>query len=205
MGLASLAFLAVLVSAHLTGDPAEGLDLPLSMFRDGAYRPFGYLLFALLLVIAWQMLRALHRAGLGDHACLLGVVAFFLLVVAVTPSADALHLLCSFVVLVLLFGYYAAVVRGVGRVWLWAHLAIPILLVLLTRCHSYGLWQKSLIVYFLLAVNVQHFLLSRGPGRLRTARGGWHRPDSQGRRRRVAYRMEDGRSWARRRPACARG
>jgi hypothetical protein len=46
MRLASLAFLIVLVVAHLAGDPAEGLALPLSMFRDGAYRPFGYLLFA---------------------------------------------------------------------------------------------------------------------------------------------------------------
>lgn len=205
MRLASLAFLAVLVSAHLAGDPAEALGLPLSMFRDHVYRPFGYRLFALLLVIAGLMLRTLHRAGLGGHACLLGVVAFFLVLVAVTPSADGLHLLCSFMVLALLFGYYAAVLRGVGRVWLWAHLAVPVLLVLGTRCHSYGLWQKSLIVYFLLAVNVQHHLLTRGPGALLTAGGGRHRPGGRGLRRRVAYTMGDGRSWSRRRAACEQG
>jgi hypothetical protein len=205
MKLVSLAFLMVLVVAHLAGDPAEGLGLPLSLFRDGAYRPFGCLLFALLLIVAWQMLRALHRAGLGGHACLLGVAAFVLLVVAVTPSTDALHLLCSFVVLALLFGYYAAVVGGAGRAWLWAHLAVPVLLLLLTGCHSYGLWQKSLIVYFLLAVNVQHHLLTRGPGALLTAGGGRHRPGGRGLRRRVAYTMGDGRSWSRRRAACEQG
>jgi hypothetical protein len=175
------------------------------MFRDETYQPFGYLLFALLLVIAGQMLRTLHRAGLDGHACLLGVAAFFLLLVALTPSANAFHLLCSFVVLALLFGYYATVVNRVGRVWLWAHLTVPVLLVLATQCHSYGLWQKSLIAYFLLAVNVQHFLLSRVRRPLCTAMGGWHRSGSRGLRRRVAYTMEAGRSWARRQPACARG
>jgi hypothetical protein len=207
--LASLTFLVILLVAHLfAGDPDEGLGLPLSMFRDDIYRPFGYLLFALLLVIAGQMLRTLHRAGRAGHACLLGVVALFLLVVAVTPSANGFHLLCSFVVLALLFGYYAAVLHRCGAVWLWAHLAVPLLLVLATRCHSYGLWQKSLIVYFLLAVNVQHSLLSAGQAPLRTAgqsrRGPRGRGDRGGLRQRVAYRVEPDQSWSRRKSAGAR-
>src|SRR5262245_36869337 len=151
MKLTSLAFLTLLLLAHLAGDPAEVLALPLSMLRDGAYAPFGHLLFALLLLVAGLMLYALLRAGLRGHACLLGVVAFFLLLVAVTPSENAFHLLCSFAVLALLFAYYAVVLYGAGAVLMWAHLTVPLLLVLGTHCHSYGLWQKSLIVYFLLA------------------------------------------------------
>lgn len=50
MKLASLAFVTVLLIAHLSGDLVENLALPLSMFRDGAYAFFGYCLFGLLLL-----------------------------------------------------------------------------------------------------------------------------------------------------------
>jgi hypothetical protein len=189
MKLVSLLFLIVLVVAHFAGDLAESLALPLSMFRDGAYQPFGCLLFGLLLGIAVLMLIALHRAGLFGHAGLLSVVAFFLFLVTVTPSENGLHIFCSFVVLALLFSYYAVMLREAGAVWLWVHLAVPVLLVLATHCHSYGLWQKSLIVYFVLAVNVQHFLLARGRGQ---------RGSGEARlRRRVVYMVEPSRCWRR--------
>jgi hypothetical protein len=197
MKLASLAFLAVLLLAHLAGDADAALALPLSMFRDGTYRPFGYVLFLLLLVIAGLMLRRLHRAGLDGSACLLGVVAFFLLLVALTPSDGGFHLFCSFLVLALLFAYYAAVLSEAGVVFLWAHLTVPLLLVLGTSCHSYGLWQKGLVVYFLLAANVQHALLSGGVAP--ASRQGRRGPG--GMRRRVVVVVPPGRTWSRRRAA----
>jgi hypothetical protein len=204
MKLASLTFLAILVLAHLAGDLAESVALPLSMFRDGAYRPLGCLLFVLLLGIAALMLATLHRAGLYGSAALLGMVALFLLLVAVTPSTDGFHVFCSFVVLALLFSYYAVMLRGVGLVWMWAHLTVPLVLVVATHCHSYGLWQKSLIVYFLLAVNVQHFLLSRRRPHRGSARQGRRLAGTRSVRRRVVYVLEPGRSWARSRPADTR-
>jgi hypothetical protein len=194
MKLASLAFVSVLLIAHLSGDPAETLALPLSMFRDGAYAFYGYVLFGLLLVIACLMLSGLHRAGREVDAVLLGVVAVFLLLVAVTPSLNDWHGLCSFVVIGLLYCYYAAVLHREGAVWMWLHLALPVLVLLGIRCHSYGLWQKSMIVYFVLAVNVQHWLLSRGRAALdvpRPGRTGGLRP------KRVIHVIEADRSWSR--------
>jgi len=200
MKLASLAFVAVLLIAHLAGDPGERLArlaLPLSMFRHGSYGFFGCLLFGLLLVIAGLMLSRLHRACLHGDACVLGVVTTFLLLVAVTPSDNGFHIFGSFAVLALLFCYYAAVLHGEGAVWMWGHLAFPVLLVLGTRCHSYGLWQKSLIVYFVLAVNVQHWMLSRGRTTLSATRRGRHDSPGGHLRRRVVYVVETGQSWSR--------
>jgi hypothetical protein len=197
MKLASLAFLTVLLIAHRAGDSAESLALPLSMFRDGAYRIFGYLLFGLLLAIAGLMLSRLHGACRDGDACLLGVVTIFLFLVAGTPSENFFHGFCSFVVLGLLFCYYAAVLRGEGRIWMWVHLALPVLLLFATRFHSYGLWQKSLIVYFVLAVNVQHWMLSRSPSGLSVTRRRSHGSPRRDGRRRVVYLAETGKTWSR--------
>jgi hypothetical protein len=194
MKLASLTFVAVLLVAHFSGDPLEALALPLSMFRDGPHVVFGYVLFALLLLIAGLMLQRLHHARRHVDAVLLGVVAVFLLAVAVTPSFNEWHGLCSFVVIGLLYCYYAVVLHGEGPVWMWLHLALPLLVLAAIRCHSYGLWQKSMIVYFVLAVNVQHWLLSRGRAALdgpRPGRSGGRRP------KRVIHVIETGRSWSR--------
>ena len=180
MKLASLAFVVVLLIAHLAGGPDESLPLPLSMFRDGAYVNFGYLLFGLLLVICGLMLIRLGRAGRVVDAVILGFATVFLLLVAVTPSTDGFHILFSIVLLALLFFYYATVLNGEGALWMCAHLALPILLLVGTRFHSYGLWQKSLIIYFVLTVNVQHWMLSRGRMAIDAPRRG--RDGSPGRR-----------------------
>lgn len=199
MKLASLAFVAVLLIAHLAGDSAESLALPLSMFRDGAYRIFGYLLFGLLLVIAGLMLMRLHGACRDGDACLLGVVTIFLFLVAATPSENGFHGFCSLVVLGLLFCYYAAVLHGEGRIWMGGHLALPALLLLVligARCQSYGLWQKSLIVYFVLAVNIHHWMLPRSHS-LSVTRRGRHGLAGVDRRRHVVYLAETGKTWSR--------
>ncbi len=63
MKSASLAFLLVLVFAHVTGDTEELLAQPLSMFRDGDQPAMGYALFALLVVVAVHMTMASLRRG----------------------------------------------------------------------------------------------------------------------------------------------
>jgi hypothetical protein len=199
MKLVALLFLCVLGAAHLAGDPAELLARPLSMFRDGPLRPFGYALFALLLTATGLMIAAAWLRH-PEHAAFFALAASLLVLVAVTPSQDTFHLLLSLLLLTALFGYFAVVLyRRAGGGWFVLHLSLPLLLVALTRCHSYGLWQKSLILYFLLAANVQHHLLACTPPRRRGAalgprhRNVWCPP------RRVVYTLEAGRCWARRR------
>ena len=203
MKLASLAFVTCLFFAHLEGDLAKTLSLPLSMLRDGASWWVGYLLFGLLLLIAGLMLDRLRREELEVDTCLLGVVAVFLILVAVTPSQNGFHHIGSFVVLAVLFGYYAAVLRGESAAWMFGHLAVPILLFFVTQFHSYGLWQKSLIVYFLLVINVHHWLLSRGRMTLslmNLMNQGRHRGRGKAPRRRVVYTLDTSRGWSRKSP-----
>jgi hypothetical protein len=204
MRLASLAFLVVLIVAHVTGDPVKILALPLSTFRDGPARPYGLLLFLLLLLTSFQMLRALHRAGRDGHAFYLGVAAFFLLLVALTRSEDGFHLLCSFVVLALLYVYYAVVLGKVGLVCQVGHLLVPLLLVGITQLHSYGLWQKSLIVYFLLAANGEYSFLHRPVPRSGKPFPRRRHADEWQSRRRVVYLVGSSRDWSRKKPVGSR-
>jgi hypothetical protein len=198
MRLASLAFLIILLGAHSAGDPSRLVGLPLSMFRDGHLGVFGGALFALLLGIAGLMVHTLMRRRLPGHATFFSLAAVFLVLVALTPSEDGFHCLCSLVLFALLYAYYGIQAREAGLALLWAHLLIPAFLVGATGCHSYGLWQKAFIVYFLLAVNIHHHLLASGwvkPKRAptgRSCRGGGVS------RRRLVYGLEPGRSWSRR-------
>src|SRR4051794_24655628 len=95
MKLATLAFVLLLLSAHLAGDSAELVGQPLSMFRDGEQGWLGYLLFAVLLLITGLYLAALARAERIGEAAAAGLAAVLLAVVAVTPSLGAFHIICS--------------------------------------------------------------------------------------------------------------
>jgi hypothetical protein len=197
MKAASCTFQAVLLIAHHAGDPAELLGLPLSMFRDGPQGSFGYVLFGLLMLVGGLMIAILLRLRLHGHVFLFCLAALLLLLVALTPSDGGWHLTTSLVLLGVLYTYYAVQSHAAGRAWLWAHLAVPSFLVLATQFHSYGLWQKGLILYFLLAVNVHHHLLTQGlPRRFRTEARRPHR-DVLGSRRRVVYVLSEGRGWSR--------
>jgi hypothetical protein len=66
--------------------------------------------------------------------------------VAVTPSLEAFHILSSFLLMLILFGHYWRLLRDAGSPWIFAHVLVPFALVLLSGCHSYGLWQKCLIL-----------------------------------------------------------
>ena len=156
MKLISGAFVVLLVTVHLNGDLQKSLATPLSMFRDGPDGSVGNWLFCLLLLAgAWliQLLVRLHH--------FLDAVAVLLLVgllweVATTPSADFYHLFMSFLLLFAVWGYYGWLFHRLESRWLWLHLVAPVLLIFLTRLHSYGLWQKSVIVYFVFLLNLHY-------------------------------------------------
>ena len=207
MKIATLAFLLLLGYAHLTGDTERLLAQPLSMFRDGQQSAAGYGLFALLGLVAAAMTAACVRAGRDVEVCVLCVAGFLLVIVAVTPSLWPLHELCSLLLLSLLYWYFALLFYAWESRWRWllfVHLPAPLALVIVTQCHSYGLWQKSLIVYFVVVINIHYHLVVRYLPRLarlrKSARG---RNDPLGKRR-VVYILTPGKPWRRRAPARTR-
>jgi hypothetical protein len=195
MKIATLSFLALLLLAHCVGDTEERLGQPLSMFRDGAYSLVGYALFASLLVIGGLAISSFVRSDQVPQAVVFGGAALLLGVVAATDSLGSFHLFCSLLLLFLLYAFYALELYRAGSPWLWAHLAAPVVLLLLSNFHSFGVWQKGLVVYFVLAVTVHsHLLTPQAPAR-RAARGS----TLPGKKRRVVVLDHGARSWGRRR------
>lgn len=108
MRLASLGFFLILISLH---GSEQALSQPLSTFRDGPSRTWGFALFGLLTFIGLKWIWTLIRTqSITD---LIGV-------------APALPLL----------GFVALTIRF----------------------HSFGLWQKTLIAYFVLLINMHELL-----------------------------------------------
>jgi hypothetical protein len=196
--LVSATFVLLLLAAHGAGDFSQRLAEPLSMFRDGKQAWLGYLLFAALLLVGLLYMRDLIRAGKEEEAVTAGLAILLLFIVAVTPSLQAFHLLGSLLLLLLLFGHYWRLLRDSGSPWIIFHSSAPFALVLLSGCHSYGLWQKCLILYLVVLANVRHHLLGRrrasrplSASTVRSfGRGGVNR-------RRKVYQLEVGREWAR--------
>lgn len=154
MVIATALFLILLATAHV-GDP-DAVDRPLSLFREE--RPFvGYPLFGLLALIGSLHLRTYYRLGRGRELFAPAGSMVLLAVVALTPSPDTGHTLAAFVLLGFVFGWYALRLYRVSSPWLVVHLAVPLLLVV-HLASSYGVWQKSMIVYFLLAANIDCLL-----------------------------------------------
>ena len=199
MKLASAAFVLLLLGAHAAGDFDECLGQPLSMFRDGQQGWLGYMLFAALLMIGWLYTTALIRDGKEEEAVSGGLAALLLILVAVTPSFQAFHLLFSVALLVLLFLHYGRLLRESGSPWLTLHLLAPFVLALVSGCHSYGLWQKSLILYFVVLANIRHHLLGQGVTGRHLSAASPRTVDGNGiYRRPKVYRLEAGPTWARR-------
>ena len=156
MRLVTLAFLVLFVLAHASGDGERALARPLSLFREEAGNPIGWLLFGLLLAAGLILVQLLVRLGWFLDALMLLIVTALLGFVAATPSLDSGHLYASGVLLLSLYIYYAILFYRLESRWLWLHLAAPVLLLFLTQLHSYGLWQKSLILYYLLVISLQY-------------------------------------------------
>ncbi len=160
MRLASLGFFLLLVIAHVAGTPEDVADRPLSTFRDGPQAWIGYALFTTLLLVGLSHFTTLLRCRRRSEAVVSGLAFLLLLAVTATPSEDGFHLLTSLILLALLFGYYAVLLYRAEKLWLFAHLAVPIVLALVIRWRSYGLWQKSFIAYFVFLAAAHHFVLT---------------------------------------------
>ncbi len=190
MKLAAFAFFLLLVWAHGCGEFDEQLALPLSVFRDGAQVWLGYTLFTLLVLIGVLYTVMLAQSRMEPEAIVAGFAVALLLFVAATPSYSAFHLLTSLVLLLMVFGYYGLLLRRANNPWFMAHLMTPLILVLATRFHSYGLWQKSFIGYFVVAAVIHiHFLneiVEHSQSR-----------SVDSKRRRKVYRLQPSPAWAR--------
>jgi len=195
---ASAAFVLLLLVAHKVGEFSRRLAEPLSMFRDGEQAWLGYVLFATLLLVCICYTRDMIRVGEEDEAVVAGLAALLLFIVAVTPSLEGFHILSSFLLMLLLFGHYWRLLRDSGSPWFILHVLVPFALVLLIRSHSYGLWQKCLIVYLVALANLRHYQLCRmresepvsEPTSEMFGGGGVYG-------RRKVYRLEAGQEWAR--------
>lgn len=199
MRTATALFLVLLAAVHVL-DP-ESWDRPLSELRDGPFPLAGYALFGLLLAVGVLHVRVYRQAGRWRSAAVPVAALVLLAVVAATPSFDEWHAIASLLLIGLVFVYHAGKLWLVSSPWLFAHLAAPVVILMISLYSgslSYGVWQKGLILYFLLAVNLDALLATGSlslPG-----------PDDFRRRRkrpRVAYsprvqwrRTDDGRSAA---------
>lgn len=158
MRLASLAFVLILTGLHLR-DPSE-LSSPLSSFRDGPQRMWGFTLFGLLAFIGltwlWTLIRTRSVSDLIAVAPALPLLGF----VALSDSMDGWHLFASLVLLGWLLLFFAAKLHEEESGLLFLHMAMPVVIALTIQFHSFGLWQKSLIAYFVLAINL-HDLVRR--------------------------------------------
>jgi hypothetical protein len=164
MRFISIAFVVILVLAHLAEAAAttqngfaarpDALTLPLSMLRDGPAWFLGYLLFALLAGAGCLMVISFRQRNAVDDANVYIGGLCFLLFVAVTPSENVWHQGASFILLGLLYLYHAALLWHSRNRWFRIHLFVPLLVLVLTGAHSYGLWQKGLILYALAAMNM---------------------------------------------------
>lgn len=165
--LFALTFAALLICAHLADLQGDAYDRPLSMFRD--YEPawIGYAMFGLLLAIGLETARTALRVRAEWHAAVYAVAISLLAAIAATPSNDATHLECAAVAMAMMFVYYAVLLyRSDQMFWLIMHLLMPSVLMMAARYESYGVWQKSLILYYLAAAVIhQHFLAQWLPKR----------------------------------------
>ncbi len=149
----SLALLGVLTALHLVSG-ADAADLPLSMFRDGNYAGLGYLAFAFLIAMGVMMTRASFRSGESINGAFYAAAMTLLAVIAVTPSFDLLHVFLSLLLPLVVYVYYAFIFYSAATLWMLLHLSIPVVLAVATGFHSYGAWQKCLILYFVLLANL---------------------------------------------------
>jgi hypothetical protein len=161
MKLASISFFVLLLLAHANGGLAGMIGQPLSQFRDGEQRWLGYTLFALLLLIGWLYTVALARSRQEREAAVVGFAVLLLLFVVTTPSLGVFHSIGSLLLLGLLFCHFAWQLFQAESLWFFAHLAVPVTLAFLTFFQSYGVWQKGIISYFVVAVVIHYSTLSQ--------------------------------------------
>jgi hypothetical protein len=148
-------FLGLLVLVHC-GSSEELLDLPLSMLRESDRALLAYSLFAVLLLIGVIMIRAALALGNGTEVGIYSAAAVGLAVTALTPTFSPLHGLSTTLVLGVMCARFAMllVLDEGRRLRMYSVFAAVPLFV--ASFHSYGLGQKGMITYFVLAMAVRH-------------------------------------------------
>jgi hypothetical protein len=198
MKLAALSFFLLLVYVHWMGDVERLAEQPLSMFRDDAQGLFGYALFATLLLVSVLYVAALVRSQREAEAVISAVAAVLLLTVALTPSRNGFHLFCSLFLLSLLFGYYAVLLYRAEPIFLILHLIVPLALAFAIQFDSYGLWQKSIISYFVFLAALHHHVLTYRRSGSQSSRAAYALRQVQTCKRRKVFRLEPKAHWRRR-------
>lgn len=193
MKIAAIAFFALLIYAHVLGGVETMLPRPLSMFREGEFAVLGYAMFCTLALVGGVYTFDLWRLGRPAEAANAGFAIVVLLIVAATPSSGTLHADCAFILLGSMFAYYSILLYRSSRPWMFVHLSIPILLAVAIGFRGYGVWQKALISYFVIAAVVHHHVVRRAARAPAPPE-----PDVFHKQPKV-YRVDPGRPWPRRR------
>ena len=176
MKLAALAFFALLFHVHQVCSPYEALAWPLSAFREGDCEPLGYALFGAIALVTAVYSVDLKR--FKDPIEAVDTVGFgvLLLFVAVSPNRWLFHRVSAFTLLGCAYLFFAIHLRN-NRPVLLIHLCAPIALAVVTGFQSYGIWQKALISYFVVAGTVHHHIATRHIQR--SAAAGVEAPDTR--------------------------
>jgi hypothetical protein len=160
MKLASLFFFALLTYVHQVCSPYEALDWPLSAFREGECVPLGYALFGAIALVTAVYSVDLKR--FRDPIEAIDTIGFgvLLLMVAVSPNRWMFHRASAFTLLVCAYVFFAIQLRN-NRPLMLVHLCAPLVLAVVTGFHSYGIWQKALISYFVIVATIHHHVTMR--------------------------------------------
>lgn len=161
MKLASLAFFMLLFHVHQVCSPYEALDWPLSAFREGQCEPLGYGLFGAIALVTAVYSVDLKR--FKDPIEAVDTIGFgvLLLFVALSPNRWLFHRVSAFTLLGCAYVFFAIHLRN-NRPLMLIHLCAPVALAVVTGFQSYGIWQKTLISYFIVAGTIHHHVATRG-------------------------------------------
>jgi hypothetical protein len=155
-------FLALFVCAHLADLRGDAYTRPLSMFRDYDPAWIGYALFGLLIAIGLETARTAFRLRSEIHTFMYLLMTGLLAFVAATPSTGEWHQICAIVAMAIMFVYYAVLLyHGDELFWLVMHLLSPSFALMASHYESYGVFQKGMIVYFLVATIVHQGVLAQ--------------------------------------------
>ena len=160
MKFAALCFFALLFFVHQVCSPYESLTWPLSAFREGQCAPLGYALFGLIgLVTAIYSVDLKRFRDPIEAADTIGF-AVLLLLVALSPNRWMFHRTMAFILFGSAYVFFGIELRK-NRLLMLIHLCAPVLLAVVTGFQSYGVWQKSLISYFVVVSTMHHHVAMR--------------------------------------------
>jgi hypothetical protein len=170
-----VAFGLLFVCAHLADLRGDAYTRPLSCFRDCEPAWMGYAMFGLLIATGLETARTAFRLRSELHTFMYVVMTAQIAFIAATPSVGAWHQTFAGAGMLCIFVYYAVLLYSSDQLfWLLIHLFMPSILLIASHYESYGVWQKGMIIYFLLATIVHQGVLAQWlPKRVAPKRTAW--------------------------------